>query len=366
MKNEALYRALGALETEESTRDASQAGRIAARARQLAGLAQESAPRPAQNPRRKRRWKLALAAAALLALTACAVAAFSSDWFKSYTPPGDPRQASALLAEIGTAVGESRTAGDYTVTLLGTINDGYDAVIAFSVEPQREGAAALDSRCVFAENLLMREELLLGLEEAGETDFPRELLGAQSLRLERWPSEEEPGALLFTARYQLKNLVAAGALQEPAEEAVYRFSLRGLGRPGEEPLAEGPWEFSVTLSPSPRSRDLPLDRIPDGRQGNAPAMLRITPLNLALIWDAAEEPSPGAAGPQAVLLADGQQVARDEGWTTTNQTGDETICASGCALARVIDPEQVRAVQIGEGWYRLEQSGERWALRAEE
>ena len=88
--------------------------------------------------------------------------------------------------------------------------------------------------------------------------------------------------------------------------------------------------------------------------------------NLALIRDAAEEPSPGAAGPQAVLLADGQQVARDEGWTTTNQTGDETICASGCALARVIDPEQVRAIQIGEVWYRLEQSGERWALRAEE
>ena len=32
MKNEALYRALGALETEESTQDAAQAGRIAARA----------------------------------------------------------------------------------------------------------------------------------------------------------------------------------------------------------------------------------------------------------------------------------------------------------------------------------------------
>ena len=366
MKNEALYRTLGALETEELPQDAAQAGRIAARALQLAGLAQEGAPRPAQSSWRKHRWKLALAAAALLALTACAVAAFSSDWFRSLPPPGDPRQASALLAEIGTAVGESRTAGDYTVTLLGTISDGYDAVIAFSVEPQREGAAALDSRCVFAENLLMQEELLLGLEEAGETDFPRELLGAQSLRLERWPSEEEPGALLFTARYQLKNLVAAGALQEPAEEAVYRFSLRGLGRPGEEPLAEGPWEVfdhPQPLAPQPE----PAAGRNSGRpQGNAPAMLRITPLNLALIWDAAEEPSPGAAGPQAVLLADGQQVARDEGWTTTNQTGDETICASGCALARVIDPEQVRAIQIGEVWYRLEQSGERWALRAEE
>ena len=57
--------------------------------------------------------------------------------------------------------------------------------------------------------------------------------------------------MLFTARYQLKNLVAAGALQEPAEEAVYRFSLRGLGRPGEEPLAEGPWEFSITSAPRP-------------------------------------------------------------------------------------------------------------------
>ena len=115
--------------------------------------------------------------------------------------------------------------------------------------------------------------------------------------------------MLFTARYQLKNLVAAGALQEPAEEAVYRFSLRGLGRPGRSRSQRARGSFR-SPQPSPRSRNLPLDGIPDGRQGNAPAMLRITPLNLALIWDAAEEPSPGAAGPQAVLLADGQQVAR--------------------------------------------------------
>ena len=172
MKNEALYRTLGALETEELPQDAAQAGRIAARALQLAGLRRRAHPARHRAPGestagswrwpRRRCWPSPPARWRPSPRTG----------FRSYTPPGDPRQASALLAEIGTAVGESRTAGDYTVTLLGTISDGYDAVIAFSVEPQREGAAALDSRCVFAENLLMQEELLLGLEEAGENGFP--------------------------------------------------------------------------------------------------------------------------------------------------------------------------------------------------
>ena len=101
MREDAIYRVVGALEADPQPLSAADAARLAAAAKMRAGL---TGAKP-------RRWKLVLVAAAMLALAACAVVGFSSGWFASYTPPGDPQQANELLAEIGTPIGEKRRRG---------------------------------------------------------------------------------------------------------------------------------------------------------------------------------------------------------------------------------------------------------------
>ncbi len=357
MRDEALYRAVGALETEEQPLDELQAARLARRAREMAGLAQPAV-------KSARRWKLALAAAVLLALTACAVAGFSAGWFGSYATDGDAQQSAALLTELGTVIGESRTAGGYTVTLLGAISDGYDAVLAFSALPQDKEAAPLDSRSVFTKNYLVQKQSADQLQQEGRLDL-YDWFAAEDLRLEGWPQAgAKDGALLFTARYELRGPNGGGALREPLGEGEYLFSLGGLQTAqGGQLLAEGPWEFAVTLSPVQQNRDLALGQTEGGWEGYTLAQLRITPLNLSMVWENAPADAGSPPMPEGVRLADGQEILGGLSWTNRNEEQGAVFGSSGCKLKKAVDPQQVQAVRVGGVWYALEQSGEGWALR---
>lgn len=358
MRDDALYRAVGALETEQEPADPAQTAHLAGLARQMAGLPKT---RPA------RRWKLVLAAAALLALTACAVAAgLSAGWFGSYFPQRDAAQDDMLLKQLGTAIGESKTADGYTVTLLGVISDGYDVVVAFSVIPQEENAASLDSRSNFAENFLIGEERYRQMDAAGQTKNaldPFDWFGAQEIRLEGRPQEGQAGGLRFTARYELRLPAATEGLRESSEKKTFRFALRGLQDGEGRPLSQETWEFTFPLSLGGKRRDLVLEE--GSRQGYLLQEVQITPLNLALVWQAdgaQQEDEPPQ--PEGLRLADGSEIFGGQSWCSRSNEGTQAAGASGYKLDKAVDPEQVQAVRIDGKWYDLDRTQTGWALRA--
>ncbi len=82
---------------------------------------------------KKRPWKLAAVLAAALLLTACGYAATHfTDWFPQLVKPQTDSE--ALLASMGTAIGETQTAGGYTVTLQGSVYDGSDLFLSVKIE----------------------------------------------------------------------------------------------------------------------------------------------------------------------------------------------------------------------------------------
>ena len=336
MREDAIYRVVGALEADPQPLSAADAARLAAAAKMRAGL---TGAKP-------RRWKLVLVAAAMLALAACAVVGFSSGWFASYTPPGDPQQANELLAEIGTPIGEKATAGDYTVTLLGAISDGYDLVVAFSV--CGTGEAALAPQLTFAKNYLIseqRDNLLDEMEQAGAPQDPWFWYATQELRSETRYDEGETEQL-FTARYELRMPADQGQPAAIVEGGNYHFALGSLTDGEGRVLEEGPWEFELTLSVTDQSRALSLDQTL-AEDGIRLESLTVTPLNLILGFSGVGQP-----GMDAVRMEEGEEAFC---WQKgTQQENSQMVGCSWGTLSRVIDPERVQAVQIDGVWYLLE------------
>ena len=338
MREDAIYRALGSLELELPELPATDAARLAAMAKTRAGM-------PVKRP--MRRWKLALLAAAILTLAACATVAFSSGWFSSYTPPGDVDKGEQLRAEIGQPIGQSETVGEYTVTLLGVISDGYDAVLAFSVRHAK--GETLDAMLEFSENYLISDqkaEVLDQMEQAGYPQEPWLWYATQELRAET-RYDEGDSEQLFTARYPLTLPWAETGVQQGS----YHFALGTLTNRQGEVLQEGPWTFELALSTTDQSRTLSLNQsFAEGAMQLE--SLTITPLNLILHFSGTGQPSL-----EAVRLKEGQELFC--GKKGVQLQGEEQ--PSGCswsALERVVDPAGVQAVRIDGVWYLLEENGE--------
>ena len=88
--------------------------------------------------RRRVNWRIAALAAALLLLSACAVAAVTgqfSQWFSQLgVNPAAPEQSEEVLSRTGTAIEQSQTVGDTTVTLNAAVWDGTYIYLSFTIE----------------------------------------------------------------------------------------------------------------------------------------------------------------------------------------------------------------------------------------
>ena len=90
--------------------------------------------------RRKRRW-LVVAIAAVLVLSACGYAVATgqfSQWFRQVAAdPAEPEASEALLASIGTVIGQSQTVDGVTMTLHGAIWDGNTMLLSLTMAGER-------------------------------------------------------------------------------------------------------------------------------------------------------------------------------------------------------------------------------------
>lgn len=88
--------------------------------------------------RRRLNWRLVAIAAALLLLSACAYAVATgqfSQWFpRRGVDPSAPETSEGVLSGIGTAIGQSVSVGDETVTLNAALWDGTSVWLSLSVE----------------------------------------------------------------------------------------------------------------------------------------------------------------------------------------------------------------------------------------
>ena len=90
-------------------------------------------------PKRRTRLRIALAAAVLVLLTACSVAAIRyANWFGALVNPYAPEDSEDLLASIGTVIGQRQTVDGVTVTLHGALHDGNYFLLSLSVEGLQE------------------------------------------------------------------------------------------------------------------------------------------------------------------------------------------------------------------------------------
>lgn len=88
--------------------------------------------------RKRLDWRLAAIVAALLLLSACAVAAVTgqfSQWFPRLgVDPEAPEVSEEVLSRTGTAIEQSQTVGDTTVTLNAAVWDGTYIYLSFTIE----------------------------------------------------------------------------------------------------------------------------------------------------------------------------------------------------------------------------------------
>ena len=88
--------------------------------------------------RRRLNWRLIAIVAALLLLSACAVAAVTgqfSQWFPRLgVDPKAPEVSEEVLSRTGTAIEQSQTVGDTTVTLNAAVWDGTYIYLSFTIE----------------------------------------------------------------------------------------------------------------------------------------------------------------------------------------------------------------------------------------
>ena len=88
-------------------------------------------------PRRRKRYWLIAAIAAVLVLTACGYAVATgqfSDWFRQIAEdPAAPEASEELLASIGTVISQSQTVDGVTMTLNGSIWDGNTMLLSLTM-----------------------------------------------------------------------------------------------------------------------------------------------------------------------------------------------------------------------------------------
>lgn len=217
-------------------------------------------------------WRLIAIAAALLLLSACAVAAATgqfSQWFPYLgAAPEAPEQSEEVLTRTGTVIQQSQTVGDATVTLNAAVWDGIDVWLSFTVEsPDIPEEVERYSHLYSAEcRLILREDqwvqsITYSTRQtcALENMTPEETEKAIQDRLDKGPldslsgmmPEQREGNTLF---FQVNDMLLADSFTETKQPEL-TLHIENLAvcpdngdwnTPGDI-FAAGPFDFTFTL-----------------------------------------------------------------------------------------------------------------------
>lgn len=222
--------------------------------------------------RKRLNWRLIAIVAALLLLSACAVAAATgqfSQWFPYLgAAPEAPEQSEEVLTRTGTVIQQSQTVGDATVTLNAAVWDGNDVWLSFTVEsPNIPEEVERYSHLYSAEcRLILREDqwvesITYSTRQtcALENMTPEETEKAIQDRLDEGPidrlsvmmPEQREGNTLF---FQVNDMLLADSFTETKqpeltlhiENLAARPDSGDLNTPGDV-FAAGPFDFTFTL-----------------------------------------------------------------------------------------------------------------------
>ena len=222
--------------------------------------------------RRRLDWRLIAIVAALLLLSACAVAVAAgqfSQWFSRLgVDPQAPETSEEVLARTGTAIQQSQTVGDATVTLNAAVWDGNNVWLSFTVEspniPEEiERYSSLyssDCRLILREDQWVESETNLTRQTCAlENMTPEETEKAVQDRLDEGPwdhlhmmmPEQREGNTLF---FQYAKMLPVSSFTETArpELTLHIENLAALPDNGDlnspgEIFAEGPFDLTFTL-----------------------------------------------------------------------------------------------------------------------
>lgn len=222
--------------------------------------------------RRRLDWRLIAIVAALLLLSACAVAVAAgqfSQWFSRLgVDPQAPETSEEVLARTGTAIQQSQTVGDATVTLNAAVWDGNNVWLSFTVEspniPEEiERYSSLyssDCRLILREDQWVESETNLTRQTCAlENMTPEETEKAVQDRLDEGPwdhlhmmmPEQREGNTLF---FQYAKMLLVSSFTETArpELTLHIENLAALPDNGDlnspgEIFAEGPFDLTFTL-----------------------------------------------------------------------------------------------------------------------
>ena len=217
-------------------------------------------------------WRLIAIVAALLLLSACAVAAVTgqfSQWFSSLgVNPQAPETSEEVLTRTGTAIQQSQTVGDATVTLNAAVWDGNNVWLSFTVEspniPEEierySNLYSGDCRLILREDQWVESETNWTRQNCAlENKTPEETEKAVQDRLAMGPfdwlnmmlPEQREGNTLF---FQYAKMLPVSSFSETTrpELTLHIENLAALPDNGDlnspgEIFAEGPFDLTFTL-----------------------------------------------------------------------------------------------------------------------
>lgn len=364
--------------------------------------------------RRNLNWRLIVLVAALLLLSACAVAAVTgqfAQWFPGiWMDPKAPEVSEEIVGRMGTVIGEPQTVDGASVTLNAAVWDGQELRLSLTAdipdlpEDFSSGAAFYDLEChlTLAEN--QREEYLRretadihARSHIDSTEEEREALVQSDLEDPFMPylhpvfraSRQEDGTLILAVYANLYDYVEMPELtlhienlstyQEGQEEDGFFVSISEISPDGtvttdrevNEPFLAGPFDFTFTLdkklSPVSYRGDI------DATYENIPVRLSkitVTAFQVHAEGEVLTLMDPTGEDPDKLCATMEQSIAMSINglWT---EDGDyvETVGAAAFSIAEdgqadcemhnsplhVVDPAAVTALNIGGK--RVELSG---------
>ena len=377
-----------------------------------------------QEPSSRRRrldWKLIALTAALLLLSACAVAAFTgqfSQWFPWLgVNPDAPEVSENIMARMGTVIEQSQTVDDMTVTLYAAVWDGETLRLSMTVEkpnmPEEWNEEFWRGSWIYREKcrLSMRQDQLEDYtRKEVESRYAEMEVNLPSAELERRIQDQlagsrftfQPGFNLvrregdklffevtlpladYVDRPELTLHLETLATYEEGKGALLTVGEGGSSRPGPDVvILDGPYDFTFTLDKMIQ---------PVIYEGAAALTVENIPLEFSRIkltvsaveadfWSPVliqylqfpggeagtsdrtyiEEEQAQAMGPQGLWLEDGTYVdfSNIRKSFTMTETLEGTTGGMECQYPHVVDPHAVTAVNLGGTRVELRDLGRR-------
>lgn len=308
---------------------------------------------------RRRRVSLAAVIAAVLLLTACGVAVASgefSKWFWNIS--GDvraPETSQALFEELGTVIGQSRTAGEITMTLDGALWDGEYLFLSLAVE-------GLEGDTLFMDKLTSLDSWLSGSEEFMHRQvreaYPNMTEEMVEEYWEKLAPFQRPEITFLADRKNGEHRLLVQRELSGQEETELTLHLENVEL-GKKTI-EGPFEFTFTAVPKSITRVYTGDVVfeQEGMPSICISQVRISPFEVEMDFTALEE------GTQISLeqLEIGSLMTGEKEITWADRSGLRTVTDeaghTGYTLRegpfrQIVDPRAITAIGINGGWLEL-------------